>query len=192
MKTNPYAFRLCCLIMSFSFITSSLYSQEKNLEFNIGAAPTLDAVHVGINFNITPELDLGASVGTILIRDYINIGIETRYKFGESKRVKLKIIKEERTTWVKAKTWYGGLRMNIVSDKKRIDFKRKYIYITPAIGRHFNINRTIGLNMDIGLSFTASQVTTYSGNSICHQCFVEKHPQYPLLPTARIQFFIKN
>lgn len=187
--------RLTCLIIILSSITSLLFSQEKKLEFNLGFGPTLDAIHLGGNFKITRKFDFGLSIGTIPNRfdfnDHINIGFETKYKFKESRTIKHRIVTEERMKWAKAKTWYGGLRLNLVTDKSRTNIIKKYIYVTPAIGRHFNFNRFMGLNIDFGLSLTASQTTTDFSNDICFNCFLEEHPQYPLLPTARLQFFIK-
>jgi len=190
-----YYIRLLFLILFYSSITSLLFSQEKRLEFNIGFAPPLDAIHVGGNFKITRELDFGLSIGTIPekldFNNHVNIGIETKYKFGESRTVKERIEMGGRMRSVRAKTWYGGARMHLVTDTRTADTEKKYLYITPAIGRHFNFNKSMGLTMDFGLALTANQVTTYAGNSICRTCILEEHPQYPLLPSFRMQFFIK-
>jgi len=184
------------LLIVFSGISPLIKAQEKRLEFNLGFAPPLDAIHVGTNFRINRKLDVGLSIGTIPdsgfdFNNQVNIGFETKYKFGESKRIKEKVVMGDRIRSVRAKTWYAGLRLNQVSNTRTLDTEKKSFYIIPSIGRHCNFNRSMGLNIDFGLAFTAQQTTTYTGNDICRICFEEENPQYPLLPSLRIQFFIK-
>jgi hypothetical protein len=195
MKTIARLASILVLLIFYNTISTSLLAQEKRLEFNIGSGPPLDALHAGINFRITTQFDVGAHIGILPdgldFNNHTNIGFETKYKFGESRTIRERVEVGDRIKRVKIKTWYGGLRLNLVSDIRKELTKKKYIYVTPAIGRHFNFNKTMGINIDFGLSLTANQSTTYSGNKICRRCFFEKHPQYPLLPSLRIQFFIK-
>ena len=153
-------------------------------------------MHVGTNFRISRKLDVGLSIGSIPdggfdLNNHVNLGFEAKFKFGETRKVKEKILEGDRIRSVRAKTWYAGLRLNQVSDTRTLDTEKKSLYIIPSIGRHCNFNRSMGLNIDFGLALTANQTTTYSGNDICRICFLEEHPQYPLLPSLRIQFFIK-
>ena len=135
-------------------------------------------------------MDIGFSVGIIPQRfdlnNHTNIGFEAKYKFGESQRIKTTIEHEGKRKRVRLKTWYTGLRVNFVKDFRTADTEQKLSYITPTIGRHFNINKFLGLTIDFGPSFTASESTIYSGNEICRACFTEVHPQNPLVPTLRI------
>jgi len=194
MKHSTYLSNLSFLIIYFS-IPSLLFSQEQRLEFNIGFGPTLDAFHAGINFKIVRAVDVGLSIGVIPdkfdFNEHVNIGFEGKYNFGESKTIKRRVEMDGRLRNVRVKTWYGGLRMNLVTNTRTKDTEKKLIYLTPAIGRHFNFNKSFGLNVDLGLSFTVKQNTFYEGNNICRPCFLEEHPQYPLLPTLRLQFFVK-
>ena len=180
-------FTICCLL--------SANAQQKRLEFNIGFAPPLDAIHGGLNFHINRRVDVGLSIGIIPdkfdFNNFTNFGVEAKYKFGESKSLKTRVELDGRLRNVRIKTWYYGLRGNFIKNLKTLDTEKKYFYITPAIGRHCNINKSIGFNIDLGLSFTVDQSIFYSGNKICRNCFLEEHPQYPLLPTLRIQFFAK-
>lgn len=192
MKTSLPSF-----LFFFLFFISLHQSQaqEKRLEFNLGFGPILDAVHAGINFQIKHELDIGFSVGTIPNKfdfdDHINVGFESKYKFGDSPTFKTRIERDGRLRNVRLKTWYCGLRANFVKNNRTLETEKKYVYITPSIGRHCYFSKSFGLNIDLGLSFTANQSTFYSGNNICRSCFLEEHPQYPLLPTLRLQFFAK-
>lgn len=192
MKTT-----LTSLILFLFCLTNvnALQAQEKRLEFNLGFGPALDAIHTGINFQIKHEIDIGFSVGTIPngfdLNDHINIGFESKYKFGDSPTFKTRIERDGRLRNVRLKTWYAGLRGNFVKNNRTADTEKKIAYITTAIGRHCYFSKTFGLNIDLGLSFTASQSTFYSGNNICRACFLEENPQYPLLPTLRLQFFAK-
>lgn len=185
---------LCLVILSLG-VCLSLFAQQKRLEFNIGTSPVLDALHVGMNFSVTREVDIGFSTGIIPdgldINNHTNLGFEAKYKFGESKQIKITIEEGGKRKRVRLKTWYGGLRVNFVKDFRTDDTQEQLTYITPTIGRHFNINKSFGLNIDFGPSFTAKESTIYSGNDICRICFDEEHPQYPLLPTLRIQFFAR-
>ena len=49
----------------------------------------MDAIHGGFNFKILRKVDAGFSIGTIPdgfdFNNRVNIGFETKYKFGESK-----------------------------------------------------------------------------------------------------------
>jgi len=184
-------FFFCVTFFSISFHT---YAQEQRLEFNVGIGPPLDAFHLGINLQLSRNMDIGFSGGSIpydYLGSHINIGVESKYKFGESKTLKGKQEIDGKYKRVKLKTWYTGLRLNYVKNVHTAFTKKQLIYITPAIGRHCNFNKYMGLNIDFGLSFTALEDRFYEGNHICYQCFLESHPQYPVLPTLRIQFFIK-
>jgi len=192
MKTTFLSF---ILFLTFIFINSPLQAQGKRLEFNLGFGPVLDVVHAGLNFKIIHEVDVGFSLGTIPnkldFNDHINIGFEGKYKFGDSPIFKTRIERDGRLKNIRLKTWYCGLRANFVKNIKTVDTEKKFIYITPSIGRHCNFNESIGMNIDFGLSMTARQSTLYTGNTICSSCFLEENPQFPLLPTLRIQFFVK-
>ena len=175
-------------------LTFNLEAQEQRLEFNAGIGPPLDVFHLGINLQLNQKLDIGFSGGSIAIDDlgnHINIGVESKYKFGESKTLKGKQEINGKYKNVKLKTWYGGFRINYVKNVHTAFTTKQLINITPAIGRHCNFNKFMGLNIDFGLSFTALEDRFFEGNGICHQCFLDEHPQYPLLPTLRIQFFVK-
>lgn len=173
----------------------ALQAQEQRLELNVGLGPPLNAFHAGINLHVGHKLDLGFSAGSIpydvKFSSHSTIGIESKYKFGESKYLKSRQEIDGKYKKVRLKTWYWGLRATYVKDVTTRDTEKKYLYIIPAIGRHCNFNKALGLNIDFGLAFTALQNTFYEGNRVCHRCFSEKHPQYPLLPTLRIQFFAK-
>lgn len=183
-------FIVSCLVLSIN-----LSAQQKRLEFNLGSSPSIDAIHAGVNFSITREFDIGFGLGTIPdgfdFNNHTNFGFEAKYKFGESKLIRTSIEVEGKRKRVRLKTWYGGLRVNFLKDFRKEDTEKRLSYITPTIGRHFNINKSLGLNIDFGLSFTTNESTVYSGNDICRVCFTEEHPQFPLLPTLRIQFFAR-
>lgn len=172
-----------------------LQAQEQRLEFNIGIGPPLNAFHAGINLHLGHKLDIGFSAGAIpydvKLSSHSSIGVESKYKFGESKYLKSRQEIDGKYKKVRLKTWYWGLRATYVKDVTTKDTEKKYVYIIPAIGRHCNFNKALGLNIDFGLAFTALQNTFYEGNRICQRCFLDKHPQYPLLPMLRIQFFAK-
>ena len=194
MKATSFLKINFVFFLSF-YIFFSAFSQQKRLEFNLGFAPPLDAFHAGFNFHASRTLDLGFSFGIVPLKfdfnNYSNVGFESKYKFGESRYLKERVELDGRLRNVWMKTWYAGFRGNFIKNLLSEDEEKRYVYITPSIGRHCNINQIFGFNIDFGLSFTASQKIKYLGNDICRSCFIEQHPKYPLLPTLRIQFFAK-
>jgi len=195
MNTISSFFQLFFVVIICFSITAPLFSQAQRLEFNIGSGPSLDAIHGGFNFKFSRKVEFGLSLGTIPdkfdFNNHVKIGFETKYNFGESKTIKRRVEMEDRRRSIRINTWYAGLRMQLVTDTQTRDTEEKFVYITPAIGRHCNFNKSMGFNIDFGLALTANQTTTYSGNLICRECFLEEHPQYPVRPTLRIQFFVK-
>ncbi len=183
------------IAISILFYSHLVNSQANYLELNTGIAGPLDVVHLGINLPINQKLDIGFSVGAgnaLLSSDpsnSITFKTEGKYKFGQSKKLKMSIKIDGKRKRISLKTWYAGLRMSHLKEKQEWKTKKQYFFLTPTIGRHLNIDRKKGVNIDFGLAFTLYEKIKYSGNSLQDSKFTQVHPTYPVIPNLRIQFF---
>jgi len=140
MNTISSFFQLFFVVIICFSITAPLFSQANFLE----------------KWKFSRKVEFGLSLGTIPekfdFNNHVKIGFETKYNFGESKTIKRRVEMEDRRRSIRINTWYAGLRMQLVTDTRTRDTEQKLVYITPAIGRHCNFNKSMGFNIDFGLA----------------------------------------
>jgi hypothetical protein len=162
------------LVLSFLFLTTYAFTQERTLEAVVGMGYP-DVLHVGVNKRISANSTLGLNTGVIPGYESYQFTFEHRYNFAYSKR------------HADRATWYFGERLTYLYENNTVVYWRT-IYLTPSIGRHFNFSDVFGLNFDAGLFIRVWERSNNCGGA--GQCD-DEDAFYFTSPTARLQLFYK-
>ena len=136
MKEKAGLFRKLALVavVVFSFSNKTIAQDKVNISVGFGSPEVLNA---GVRFQLD-QTQLGFSLGTL--GNMISASGDVFYHFGGASDLSSR------------RSWYGRIGLNYQRDEQE-NFIEKFLWISPRIGRDFNISQEIGIALDAGAAF---------------------------------------
>jgi len=127
---------ISCFLFS-TFITAQI---DRKNTYNVGYDPITQGLYVGFDHEIhdySIGLDLGSSFGLVQPLN-VTLSLDNAFYFGEQNKYNLK-------------TWHVNARL--AYSKIVVENKPSILYIIPSIGKTFNLNEKLRLNIELGYGF---------------------------------------
>ena len=124
------------------FLFSSLITAQtdKKNTYNVGYDPITQGLYFGFDHAIhdySIGVDLGSSLG-LLVPPSVSLCLDNSLYFG-------KVNKYEHKTW--------HINGRIAYSKILVGYKSNLLFLVPAIGKTFYLNKNLGLNIELGYAF---------------------------------------
>ena len=150
-----------------------LMAQTNKLKANIGYG-IWESFHAGVDLrlkNYSIGIDVGTSFKTLpFAHKYYSVTLDNMYYWGRENQYDLK-------------SWYIDARL-IYYNSTEPATTWKVLQISPSLGKEFNFNKFIGINLDLGLAILLSASRHDNTNEKVGWI-------YPINPEFRIELFYR-